>query len=50
MKKMVIVPFRMLEDMERIKSEHRPKLPPNSHVVHTVDLRQDVDFRTFVRI
>ena len=43
MKKMVIVPFRMLEDMERIKSEHRPRLPPNPQVVHTADLRQDMD-------
>lgn len=42
MKKMAIVPYKMLEEIHRWKTEHRPRLPPSPNVVQTVDLQKDM--------
>lgn len=42
MKKMAIVPFKMLEDMQRWKSEHRPRLPPPPQVTQTSHLQNEM--------
>jgi len=42
MKKMAIVPYKMLEEMQRWKSEQHPKLPPTPQVSKTVDLQKDM--------
>lgn len=39
MKKMAIVPFKVLEEMQRWKSEHRPRLPPAPQVAKTAELQ-----------
>ena len=43
MKKMAIVPYKMLEEMNRWKTEHRPQLPPNPDVVQTVSFQKDME-------
>ena len=43
MKKMAIVPYKLLEEMNRWKTEHRPKLPPNPVVVQTVTLQKEME-------
>lgn len=42
MKKMAIVPFKMLEEMNRWKSEQRPRLPPPPQVSQTSDLQKQM--------
>ena len=42
MKKMAIVPFKLLEEMNRWKVEQRPKLPPNPQVTQTSDLQKEM--------
>ena len=42
MKKMAVVPYKMLEEMQRWKTEQRPKLPPSPQVVQTVDLQKEM--------
>ena len=43
-RKMVIVPFQVLENMKRWKAEQaqKPRLPPNPQVTDTSHLRQDM--------
>jgi hypothetical protein len=44
MKKMAIVPFKMLEEMNRWKTEQqqRPRLPPNPNITQTSELQKDM--------
>lgn len=42
MKKMAIVPFKMLEEMNRWKTEQRPRLPPSPQVAQTADLQNEM--------
>lgn len=42
MKKMAIVPFKMLEEMNRWKTEQRPRLPPPPQVSQTSDLQKQM--------
>jgi hypothetical protein len=42
MKKMAIVPYKMLEEIHRWKTEHRPQLPPSPNLVQTVELQEDM--------
>ena len=43
MKKMAIVPVRMLEEMQRWKMEQRPRLPPSPQVTQTADLQKEMN-------
>ena len=42
MKKMAVVPFKMLEEMNRWKTEQRPRLPPNPDVTQTSELQKEI--------
>ena len=39
---MAIVPYKQWEEMKRWREEHRPRLPPNPNVVHTVNFQKDL--------
>lgn len=43
MKKMAIVPVRMLEEMNRWKMEQRPRLPPSPQVTQTANLQKELN-------
>ena len=43
MKKMAIVPVRLLEEMNRWKNEQRPRLPPSPQVAQTSSLQKEMN-------